>query len=229
MARGPNRHTHTRVTLNVGPIDFSQVSEASIVAALTPRVVNGFKDLAAEVVDVARARAPKSDGDEGSTRFTSIKLRSVNQFGEKDFETRNRRAEVEALLAEARGGARLDVLNSNDVRFFQGTDPNTGQRNKTPDVIDIRGNKLVGGFKHVPGTLKASIKFDGVLVEGNTIRATVRAHAPYAYYVHEGFKHKGGWKVKAKKGGTRIKGQKFLLSALVNIRTRLTDTSTYRG
>lgn len=217
-----------KITLTVKDVDFSNVNEDAIINAIAVQVSKGFQKLGVHVADVATSRAPVSaERNFNPRKFVPVKVKPVGTFGletgsdaskraSRLFEIRNYSSrERGELFRKAFGNA---TTSENATRFFEGTGKFKGQ---TPSALRIgKGGAIVGAFKHQPGTLKKSIKFDGIRREGNKVIATIRAHAPYAWYVHEGFTHKGGG---------RVQGPKFLLSALDNIRSRLTDASTYEG
>jgi hypothetical protein len=127
----------------------------------------------------------------------------------------DRLAELHGLTSTASGRrvglpGLLSAVRASDVQFFQGTGKNQG---KTPDAISV-GRTIKGAFQHKPGTLRDSIRFVGVRREDNRLVATVRAHAPYAWYVHEGF---------TRENGKMVAGRPFLKNALINVRSRLGD------
>ena len=199
---------------------------------LAAKVEQGFREkIGPHFVNVAKARAPVGEDwlprAAKGKQFQPVSLRPSRDFRRSSAEKRARRAELEALLAETRGTSRIDVLRGGEEEFFRFTDgPNKGQ---TPDVIDVRHGGLVGASKHRAGTLRDSIKIVGVQRAGSRVTMTIAATAPYAWLVHEGFTHKGGWGPNKTGKTTRIKGQKFFKSPVDNVRSRLTSPRTYIG
>lgn len=226
------RRSRSTVKLTVKAENLASLNLKGVENYLAAQVEKAFREkIGPDYVKVARARAPVSEARDFNPRtqskaFQRIGLRPARDFKRASGPKRARRAELESILAETRGSARLDVLQSSDIEFFRIEDgPDKGQ---TPERVDVRRGGLVGAIRHKPGTLRDSIKVKGVTREGGRVVLTVHATAPYALAVHEGFTHRGGWGTKSGKT-TRIKGQKFLKSPLTNVRARLKSRVTYTG
>lgn len=213
-----------RIKYEVKDIDFGSIDEAAIVNNIAlDRVIPGFLKLGPQMKETAQARCPVSEETDFNPRvFHQLKLRPLGSLGGVLENPRAARLfELHGLNWRARAKA---VKTLKDADLFQGTGANKG---KTPDLIERQGGTIVGAFRHAPGTLKKSIEFEGVRHEGNQVRAIVRAHAPYAKAVHEGFTHKGGTKHTGR--ATRIAPRKFLKQSLLNIRDQLKSPATYEG
>lgn len=227
-----------KVSLKVEAINLESLNRDAIVDMIAARVTKGFEKLGPHLASVAVARAPQSAERNFAPQrgsFQRVQLRPPSAFpggregskaealrlGYERFEALGRAGQIRALSAA--GG---QTSSKGITQFFQGT-RRGGTLGRSPDIIRVQGGTLKGAFAHQPGELKRSIRFIGVKREGNTVRAVVRAHAPYARPVHEGFTHRGGRKHQGK--STRIKGRKYLKSALVNIRDDLKNKSTYAG
>jgi hypothetical protein len=175
-----------------------------------------------QIAERARNRAPISkerNFNPNPSSFKPISLRPSKEFGLSDADTRFRRAELESILAETRGNARLDILRSSDFQFFQGR-----ENKRTPDAINIRRGGLVGAFKHQPGTLKKSIKYVGTRREGNTVVGVVEAGAPHAAAIEDGFRHFSHGKAT----GTKVPAQPYLNPSLKQSQGEFFDSTKYR-
>lgn len=220
--------------------DAIQLDEESLVNAIAVRASKHLQELGQHVADVASARAPVGKGQESSvapistarsfnprtSSFQGLRLKPIGSFGlvRGEGSKAGRLLELHGLTSRQRARA---VRPIEDRDLFQGTGGNKG---KTPDIIEIQRGTIKGAFKgkqHLPGTLRKSIRFVGVERRDNRVVAVVRAHAPYAMAVHEGFKHEGG---RGHDGeSTEVAGQPFLKNALINIQGRLTEASAYEG
>lgn len=209
--------------------DQFHVDEEAIVNAMASRVEKHLTELGQHVADVAAARAPVGKESHSTRTAQRVFLRGPHEFTQGAAH-----GKFEAFSALGRGGIIRALRKAGGIekrpshlQFFRGK-RGTPQYNQSPTKILLKGNTLVGHFAtHEPGTLRRSIKFEGVTREGNTVAATVRAHAPYAMAIHEGFKHKGG---RDKQGEvTEIPGRPFLKNALINIQGRLTEPTAYEG
>jgi len=221
-----------RVRVKVGSPD---IDPQEIIDKAIGIVEKHLIEVGEHAVAVAAARAPVGKGQESSvaplgTRRGGGVLQRVELRPETHFRGRQQRKQLirQANLEEVGRRGQITrfkrlgrTTNPSITGLFQGT-PKAGTRGKSPTSVEVKGGKLVGSFGHEPGTLRRSIKLDGVVREGNTLTATIRAHAPYAWYVHEGFNHKGGWKTKVSET-TPVDKQPFLANALVNIRDRLAN------
>jgi len=207
-----------KVTLHIKNIDLSNLDDdEALINILAVKVSHAFSEkLAPQVVDVAKARAPSRQPAERAFNPRKSSFQKVALLDRLPPSRSNTAERIKRFSSLQAGEREVDLAR--DAEFFRGT----AGKNKgaVPDVLRFRGGAVVGAFETRGGTLKASIKFDGVRREGNRVIATVRAHAPYAWYVHEGFNHVGG---------KAIAPRKFLVSALANIRTRMSDPSTYEG
>jgi hypothetical protein len=220
-----------KVKLTVDTSSLTGINLEGVRDFLAAKVERAFREeIGPHYVSVAKARAPVSEERDfnprlGSKAFKKVTLRPRRDFLEASVDKRNRRGELESLLAETSGSSRADILTSSDIEFFriaEGAD-----KGATPDIVDVRRGGLVGAVMHKPGTLRDSIKITKVERSGASVTMTIAATAPYALPVHEGFTHRGGSKHTGKT--TRIKGQKFLKSPLTNVRERLKNPSTYTG
>jgi len=226
------------------------VDEEALLNQLAGRVEKHFTELGKHVADVASARAPVGKGQEAAAEadpvsfgiapigppmaanphpksFQRIQLRPLSQFpaGRTGSNRQARREQFERIQDLGRAGQISAVkkvgrlTDPGFLSYFQGTRKG-GTLGRSPTQIRVMGRTLVGAFQHKPGTLRKSIKFEGVRREGDTVTAVITAHAPYAWYVHEGFNHYKG---------SAVAGRPFLKNALINIQSRLTDASAYEG
>lgn len=214
-----------RIKYEVKDIDFGSIDEAAIINNIAiDRVIPGFLKLGPQMKETAKARCPVGEETDFNPRvFHRLKLRPLGSLGGVNENKRAARLFELHGMQDWRARAKsIDTLK--DADLFQGTGPNKG---KTPDLIERQRGSIVGAFRHAPGTLRNSIEFEGVRHEGNQVRAIVRAHAPYAKAVHEGFTHKGG--IKHTGRATKIAPRKFLKQSLLNIRDELKSPATYEG
>ena len=167
------------------------------------------------LLEACQAKAPVGK-EHNLTQRRSLRPVSLKPVGSFTFgsDAAHRLSELSGFKEAGELGANVNPLT--DAKFFQGvTDPHykNPKRNKgkTPTLIEVTARGGVrGGFKHRVGTLRDSHVLDPVKVEGHTVSVKVRATAPYAYYVHEGFSHRGD--------GSQVKGRKWMVEALrVNI------------
>jgi len=195
------------------------IDEQTIVESVLGNVEAALRNkIGPHLVYVAKHRAPVSKPKNFNPRdsgFENLRLATEEEIGGES-KTLSRLFESTAaqrvgLFEEAfKGGSTKDPKIT---RFFRGTGDNAG---KIPSVLKIRRGTIQGAFRNKSGTLRRSIRLDSVKVQGNKVKLTVRAHAPYAWYVHEGH--------------PRPRPPKpFLRSALANIKDEATDGSTYKG
>jgi hypothetical protein len=219
-----------RIKIKAGSLE--EVNLQAATDYLAKKVEDAFREkIGPDYVNVAKKRAPVGEDwlprSPKGKQFFPVGLRPKRDFRRASFEKQARRAELEAILAEAKGNARIDVLRGGEEEFFRFTGgPNKGA---TPDIIDVRRGGLVGAARHRAGTLRDSIKIISIERAGSTVTMKIAATAPYAWFVHEGFTHKGGWGPNKTGKTTRVKGQKFLETPLTNVRERLKNPRTYIG
>lgn len=215
------------VRFKVGTLKLGPHTEAQIIDVLAVKTSKRFQELGPYMAKVAQARCPVGvdrDITPSNRSFERLRVAPPGTFGTEgpgSSEKASRLFDLRNMSAKDR--ARV-VSTLNEAEFFRGVgETRNKKRNKgqTPDIIEVRGNTVVGAFLHKPGTLKGSIRFTGVRREGNRVVLTVRAHAPYARPVHDGFTHRGGRHHGGK--GTFIKGKPFLAWAITNVRGRLTE------
>lgn len=221
-----------KVDLEVKSIDLSEISTEGILELLRPKVVGAFVErIGPHFVEAAQNRAPVG---KGRVDFQRINVKPSVPRGRPGSE-QEKVHEFHGTFA-APGGRRLatklikraggSTTSSGFLSLFRGTRAR-GTLGRSPDIIQTRGRSFVGGFTHTAGTLRESIKIDSIEAAGETVTMIVRAHAPYARWVHEGYNHRGGAKHKGET--THIKGKPFLRWALVNIHEELMDPKTYTG
>lgn len=201
-----------------------------IIAHIIRHTAQGLaKEIGPQMAEVAKHRAPVSDA--GDSRRGQVQLKTLGSFQDPDRAQRlaelhsaaeatfSHRKTAEGKIVRVSAGRRglSEAVTSKDAQFFTGTGRHKGQ---APASLDVSRGTVRGVFAHRPGTLRDSIKFDGVRVNGNKVSASVTAYAPYAKFVHDGFQHKGG---------KRVAGRPFLRWALVNVLPRLRDSKFYTG
>jgi len=188
------------------------IDEQTIVESVLGNVQSALLNkIGPHLVEVARHRAPVSKAKNFHPRDSSFENLRIVDRSEASFS-----AEEVSRLRDLRGFGKRelpDVVTTSDIKFFRGIGKN---KDRTPDEIRIRRGTIQGAFQHKPGTLRDSIRLDGVTVQGNKVKLVVRAHAPYAWYVHQG------------RPRPRAPNP-FLRSALANIKDEATDGSTYKG
>lgn len=219
------------VRLQLEGLVIESATQEAILDYAAELVTQGLEKLGEHVYDVAVARVPVGKERHFNPKRGSlqrVQLRPPSHFdrdADKQYLLRfgalsaRERADV---VREGRGDPNLKHL----LRFFQGT--KKGKTHKiSPSGLVVANGTIKGQFRHATGTLKRSIRFDGVRREGNTIIATVSANAPYAAAIHEGFTHRGGPNHDGR--ATFITGQPFLSSSLDNVIDLMTSPSTYEG
>lgn len=212
----------TKVKLRVDASGLASLDLSGISAHLAPKVKRAFDDkIGPHAVKAAKARCPVSEDRDSVPQLRSFKAVRLLPLG-----TFPRGAQA-TRLSELHGLSsreRAQQIKPSDIGFFRGVGKNKGQE---PDEIDIIRGTVKGAFLHKPGTLRDSIVWEPARVEGNRVIGRLKATAPYAAAIHEGFTHRGGPKHTGR--STRIKGNKFLTQAIVNIRGPLASKSTYDG
>lgn len=217
-----------KVKLRAGEVRIQGFEVDPFIDALALKLSKGISaNIAPHLVAAAEQRAPKGveqNFNPQTKSFQSLKLRDENEFPGRTNEAVEARSRLRRLHGETASG-RAAIVSASDIKFFVGTGPNKG---RTPDAIQPIAGTVKGAFAHKAGTLKDSIRFDGVRRVGDRVIGTVRAHVPYAHRIHEGWTytspHSGG-------GGKskEIAPQPFLKQGLLNIRDRLKNPSTYEG
>jgi hypothetical protein len=189
-----------------------------IVGMLTQNAAEAFRSkIGPHIVDVAQARAPVSKERRFKPRPSSFENLDLMPLDQYEGPNKSMLVELRGMEGPDRARAFKQAFATGRTRkgaftsLFQGRGPKAGT---SPDELRLRRGTIQGAFRHKPGTLKRSIKLDSVEIKGNRVVATVRAHAPYARYVHEG-KPRGR------------QPNPFLRSALANVFDELTDGSTY--
>lgn len=206
-----------RLTIPADELERAQDELARIVA-------KGFdQNIAPHIVAIAQERAPVSKPGNFNPRKSSFQGLRLQPLGSlKTSQENEALAQLHGLSSQERSRffrrAFGDSTREQSARkFFRGTGKN---KNRTPDALRIGRGTIQGAFRHRPGTLRDSIRWDGTKVTDGIVTGTIRAHADYAKYVHEGFTHKGGKK---------IAPRPFLWQAAEQVADRLTDPSTYKG
>lgn len=174
------------------------------------QIIGGFDgEIGSAFVEIAQKRAPvrSAPGTE------AMALRSPSEFSGKDLD---RLGELGTMNKRELAGA----IRSSDLKFFRSVGRTAEARSRTPIGVTQKGGLRGVFMQEQGGTLKRSIRYDGTRRVGSKIIGTVRAHAPYAWFVHEGFTHVGG---------KEIAGRPFLKWAFANIAALLKSAASYKG
>lgn len=222
-----------RVQMTVTGIDTESIMKQFVETASTAL----SEAIGPHLLDACRGKAPVGKEHSVTQRraLRPVALKPLGSFP-KGSEDAERLFSLHGLEPRELSGS-INPLT--DARFFQGVrdthywstnkrykgaDRNKG---KTPDLIEVspRGG-IKGGFQHRAGTLRDSHVLEEVKVSGGTVSIAVRATAPYARAVHDGFEHKGGPNHTG--ATTTVKGRKWMTEALkINVKDDI--TSAFKG
>jgi hypothetical protein len=183
---------------------FVHINADRIIHAAEIRVVAGIDDANEELAERARNRAPERRNSK------QIAARAVPQgfvpVGKAEIVRRTPRGTIERITT-----AGFDIKTKGERKTPGGSFrigfELTGRSATARDRAEVRRGTI--GSIHfsrsrglrirVGGTLKRSIHAIPATREGDVIRGTVRAEAPYSIYVERGFTHKGGGHIPGKK------------------------------
>ena len=186
-------------------------------SAISQTIISGLERFGSDWADLASSKAPRGKdlepNDNTGTRSKPFGIRlgpppdrSSTAYRERaeflirsntpvQYKNRPYPSErAEHFLAKGALSYKRNHAIASMFRFTEG--PNKGQ---APEILRVSGGRLMGASRKrsQPGRLAASIESLGVTGEGGKYTVMVKASAPYAKYVEEGFHHKGGGDVKA--------------------------------
>lgn len=217
-----------RITVKIDPRHFDPQAVIDEVLKLAQR--NFDSRVGPHFVSVARGRVPVGKERRFNPRQSSFRNLSLKPLGSLgNLEDNKTLAELHGLSAAERAsffqkafGDQTD--NKQAVKFFQGTGPNKG---KTPNRLRASRGTIKGAFRHLPGTLRDSIVYEGSRREGHRLIGVASANTAYAAAIHDGFTHKGGSTHKG--ASTKIPGTPYMTSSLANVRSDVLDADNYKG
>lgn len=180
-----------RVTIDIDPI-------AEAVLGILNRAGSDWYQAARKEVPV---RKPNQRTDQAGSRSQAFNVRLIGTSrGLSGPQTRLRR-DLSTMTPKTRAeyieNLRGFAERSKVAKLFRYTEG--PMKGKAPEVITARGRKVAGAEVTRGGTLRDGIEFVPAKREGNLVTIVLQNKVPYAKFVHDGFKHKGGKQVKERR------------------------------